>query len=143
MGFGKSNRRAAPAPRAPAPPPRAPAPPPARAPAAAPPAQAPAQGPGLMGMMGSSMVGSMAGNMMANTLMGGRGEAPAAEAPAPGVQAQPSFSNAPVCAFESKSFLECMSSSNDNMDYCRSVFDQFKHCQATAAMQQQQQTQYQ
>jgi hypothetical protein len=91
-----------------------------------------------MGMMGSSMAGSMAGSMIGNAMMGGRGggEAPAAAAPmAPG-----GMPSAP-CQLETQSFLQCMSATGDNMEYCKQMFDTFKLCQLQASMPQQQQYQ--
>jgi hypothetical protein len=96
----------------------------------------------MMGTFGSSMAGSMAGSMIGNAMFGGRSSAPAeapTEAAAPGTYAQnyaPAGGAPPaVCAFETTQFLECMSATNENMDYCRGLFDQFKLCQANAAMQ--------
>ena len=103
---------------------------------AAPP-MAPAQGPSMMGTFGSSMAGSMAGSMLGNTLFGGRGgeAAPPAQGTMP-VQAPPQ--SMPACSFETTQFLQCMTQSADNLDYCKQVFDQFKLCQVNASMQQQQ-----
>ena len=93
----------------------------------------------MMGMMGSSMAGSMAGSVLghgiSNAMFGGGGQqaAPAVE----GGQPMPAMPAAPVCQFETSQFLQCMSQTADNMDYCRSVFDQFKMCNMNAqAMQQ-------
>ena len=88
--------------------------------------------------MGSSMMGSMAGSVIghgiANSMFGGGGgHAPAAvEGGVPPAGLPPS---APVCQFETSQFLQCMSQTADNMDYCKGVFDQFKLCQANAALQ--------
>ena len=83
---------------------------------------------GLMGTFGSSMAGSMAGSMIGNTLFGGGG----GQAPAPVAEAAPPAGYAPaagpVCAFESRQFLECMSQVNDDMNYCRQYYDSFKMC---------------
>ena len=92
----------------------------------------------MMGMMGSSMAGSMAGSVIghgiSNAMFGGN----RAEAPAPVAGAPPAAMPAPpMCQFETQQFLQCMSQTADNMDYCRQVFDQFKLCQASAAMQMQ------
>ena len=103
-------------------------------------AQAAPQGPSMMGMMGSSMAGSMAGSMLGNAIMGGGrgGEAPAAAAPA----APGGMPNAP-CQLESQAFLQCMSATNDNMDYCKQMFDTYKLCQMQSSMAAPQQQQYQ
>lgn len=91
----------------------------------------------MMGTFGSSMAGSVAGSVIghgvSNAMFGGRSsEAPAqVAAPTPG-----GVPPAPVCAFETSQFLQCMSQTQDNMDYCRNIFDQFKMCQAQASMQQ-------
>ena len=107
---------------------------------AAPPPMAQGQAPSMMGTFGSSMAGSMAGSMIGNAMFGGRSsEAPAAAA----APVQAPMPSAPVCTFETRQFLECMSQSADNLDYCKSVFDQFKLCQVNAAMQQQQMVQQQ
>ena len=58
------------------------------------------------------------------------GAAPPAAGLTPATGAQP------VCTFETRQFLECMTATSDNMDYCRGVFDQFKLCQANAATMQ-------
>lgn len=95
-----------------------------------------------MGTMASSMAGSMMGNALFSSMSGGGGAAPVAEGQAPPAQmAPPAAAGAPpqACAFETRSFLECMQSSNDDMNYCARVFEQFKHCQAQAAYGQQQQ----
>ena len=94
----------------------------------------------MMGTFGSSMAGSMAGSMIGNAMMGGmggRGEAPAAAAApvAPG-----GMPNAP-CQLETQSFLQCMSATGDNMEYCKQMFDTFKLCQLQSTMPQQQQYQ--
>ena len=93
----------------------------------------------MMGMMGSSMAGSMAGSVIghgiSNAMFGGNNQgqpAPVAGAPPAAMPA------APVCQFETQQFLQCMSQSAENMDYCKGVFDQFKLCQGQAAMQMQQ-----
>jgi len=70
----------------------------------------------------------MAGSMIGNTLFGGGG----GQAPAPVAEAAPPAGYAPaagpVCAFESRQFLECMSQVNDDMNYCRQYYDSFKMC---------------
>lgn len=100
-----------------------------------------AAAPSMMGTFGSSMAGSMAGSMIGNAVMGGMrggGEAPVAAAPAaPGV-----MPSAP-CQLETQSFLQCMSATSDNMEYCKQMFDTFKLCQMQASMAGQQQQQYQ
>ena len=82
-------------------------------------------------MMGSSMAGSMAGSVIghgiANTMFGNGNSAPApaaVEGSAPA--AMPPM---PACQFETSQFLQCMAQTQDNMDYCRQVFDNFKMCQ--------------
>lgn len=98
-------------------------------------AQPAAQGPSLMGTMGSSMAGSMAGSMLGNYMMSGnRGEAAPVAAGAPPAGYAPS---AP-CQLETQSFLQCMSATGDNMEYCKQMFDTFKLCQVQASMPQQQ-----
>ena len=97
----------------------------------------------MMGTMASSMAGSMMGNALFSSMSGGRGEAAPVEGQAPpqGQMAQGGMPPAPqACAFETRSFLECMEGSQNNMEYCARVFEQFKHCNAQAAygMQQQQ-----
>ena len=91
-------------------------------------------------MMGSSMAGSMAGSVIghgiSNAMFGGGNQAQQpAQVAAPGVA--PQAPPAP-CMFETSQFLQCMAQTQDNMDYCRGVFDQFKMCQASAAMPPQQ-----
>lgn len=78
-------------------------------------------------MMGSSMAGSMAGSMIGNAVSNSWGSsAPAAgQAPAPAGTA-PMMPAGPTCSFETQQFVQCMSQTADNMDYCRGVFDQFK-----------------
>lgn len=96
----------------------------------------------MMGTMGASMAGSMAGSMLGNALMGGMGRGGEAPAPAQeGYASQPMYAQpqAAACNFETRSFLECMAQSNDNMDACRHIYDSFKLCQIQAVAQQQQQ----
>ena len=87
----------------------------------------------MMGTMASSMAGSMAGSVIghgiANTMFSGSGggHAPAVEGSAPQPMAQ-----MPACQFETQQFLQCMTQTADNMDYCRGVFDNFKLCQTQA-----------
>ncbi len=91
-----------------------------------------------MGTFGSSMAGSMAGSMIGNALMGGRGgeAAPVAAGEAAGaVAAAPA---GPVCAFETRAFIECMANSADNMESCRHMFEAFKHCNLSNAQMYQQ-----
>jgi len=138
MGFGRSNKRSSPAPAPVAASRPAMAPPPAARPmtTAAPPVAAAPQGPSMMGMMGSSMAGSMAGSMIGNAVSNSWGSsAPAAgQAPAPAGTA-PMMPAGPTCSFETQQFVQCMSQTADNMDYCRGVFDQFKLCQTQAMSQ--------
>lgn len=76
--------------------------------------------------------------MIGNAMFGGRGGGEAPAAPAPGqVPAGGTPMASAACQYETRSFLECMTATNDNMDYCKSMFDSFKLCQANAAMQQQ------
>ena len=94
----------------------------------------------MMGMMGSSMAGSMAGSVIghgiSNAMFGG-GSAPAPAAVEGGAPPAGAIPAAPACQFETSQFLQCMSQTADNMDYCRQVFDQFKMCNMNAqAMQQ-------
>ena len=93
----------------------------------------------MMGMMGSSMAGSMAGSVIghgiSNAMFGGNNHAQPAPVDGAAPQAMPS---APVCQFETQQFLQCMSQSAENMDYCKGVFDQFKMCQLSAAQPMQQ-----
>jgi len=107
--------------------------------AAPPPMQAAApQGPSMMGMMGSSMAGSMAGSVIGHGIsnqMFGSGSSSQPQQVAAG--APPAMPAAPVCQFETQQFLQCMTQTADNMDYCRNMFDQFKLCQTSAAQQQQ------
>ena len=99
----------------------------------------------MMGTMASSMAGSMMGNALFSSMSGGRGEAAPVEGQAPqmapqGQMAPGGMPAAPAaCAFETRSFLECMESSSNNMEYCARVFEQFKHCNAQAAYGMQQQ----
>jgi len=90
----------------------------------------------MMGMMGSSMVGSVAGSVVghgiSNAMFGGGNSQPAA----PAVAGAPPAPTPAPCQFESMQFLQCMSQTADNLDYCRGVFDQYKLC-STQAMQQQ------
>ena len=81
----------------------------------------------MMGTFGSSMAGSVAGNMIANTMFGGGGEAPAPAAPAPAGYAPPAAAG-PVCFFESRQFLECMTQAGEDINYCRQYYDAFKMC---------------
>ena len=130
MGFGRRNNRSAPAP-APAPRPVAAAPPP-------PMHQPQYQAPSMMGTMASSMAGSMAGSVIGHGVsnaMFGHGNSAQPAAPVAGTP--PPAMPAP-CQFETQQFLQCMSQTADNMDYCRGIFDQFKLCNAQAAMQMQQ-----
>lgn len=88
-------------------------------------------------MFGSSMAGSLAGQAIGNTMFGGS-SAPAAEAAAPAAPQQgyaPQQMAAPVCSFESRQFLECMTASGEQMDQCRQYFDAFKMCQQYSAQQ--------
>ena len=77
----------------------------------------------MMGMMGSSMAGSMAGSVIghgiSNAMFGG-GSAPAPAAVEGGVPPAGGIPAAPACQFETSQFLQCMSQTADNMDYCRS-----------------------
>ena len=47
--------------------------------------------------------------------------------------------SAPVCQFETQQFLQCMTQTADNMDYCRQVLSQVKMCNMNAQAQMQQQ----
>jgi len=89
-------------------------------------------------MFGSSMAGSLAGQAIGNTMFGGSSQQ--AAAPAPAEQAAPGYAPqqqmaAPVCSFESRQFLECMTATGENMDQCRQYFDAFKMCQQYSAQQ--------
>ena len=78
-------------------------------------------------------------------MFGGRGgEAPAQEVAPESGYAQPAgvAPAGPACAFETRSFLECMTNAGDNMEYCRGVFDAFKHCNNATMQQQYQPQQY-
>ena len=81
------------------------------------------------------MAGSVIGHGVSNAMFGGPGQAaaPPAEggAPAAGLQAPA------ACMFETQQFLQCMTQTADNMEYCKGVFDQFKMCQVSAAQQMQ------
>lgn len=141
MGFGRSNKRSAPAP-----PPAAPARtfgtapgarPPAPAPqAAAPPPmmQQPSQGPGMMGIMGSSMAGSLAGQAVGSYMFGG-GSSQQAAPPAQAAPQGQMMPQAPMCSLESQQFLQCMSSTGDNMDQCRQFYDMYKLCSSQVPQQ--------
>jgi hypothetical protein len=111
----------------------------------APPPPAPAYGqpqaPSMMATMGSSMAGSMAGSVIghgiANSMFGGSGHSQPAAVEG---QAPPQMAPQPaMCQFETQQFLQCMTQTADNMDYCRQVFDQFKMCNMNAQAQMQQQ----
>ena len=55
------------------------------------------------------------------------------------VPAAPAYGQAPagpVCAFESRNFLECMTATGENMEQCRMYYDAFKMCSAQAAQPQ-------
>lgn len=79
-------------------------------------------------MFGSSMAGSLAGQAIGHTMFGGSSQQAAAPA-APAEQGYaPQQMAAPVCAFESRQFLECMTQTGENMDMCRQYFDAFKMC---------------
>lgn len=93
----------------------------------------------MMGTFGSSMAGSMAGSMIGNAMFGGGSSQAAAPAPQPTGQYMPP--QAPACTFESQQFLACMNQTYDNIDQCKSIFDQFKMCSMHAQMQMQQQPQ--
>jgi len=88
----------------------------------------------MMGTFGSSMAGSVAGSMLGNAISGSmRGsDAPAAAAP----PAQPAAPAPQMCAFETQQFLACMAQTQDNMDQCQRIFDQFKMCQMSSMQQQ-------
>jgi len=87
--------------------------------------------------MASSMAGSMAGSMLGNALMGsGRSSEPApaqVAAPAPGGYGGVP-SGGPVCMFETRQFLECMSNTADDMSQCSQFYDAFKQCNSQVAM---------
>lgn len=87
--------------------------------------------------MAASMGGSMAGSMLGNALMGGgSSSAPAptpVAAPAPGGYGAPS-GGGPVCMFETRQFLECMSNTADDMSECAPFYDAFKQCNSQVAM---------
>merc|ERR1719198_1988970 len=83
----------------------------------------------MMGTMASSMAGSVAGSVIGHGIGnamfggGGGGHAPAPVADGAAPQAMPTMS---PCTFETQQFLQCMSQTSDNMDYCRSMYDNFK-----------------
>ena len=95
---------------------------------------APAAGPSMMGTFGSSMAGSVAGSMLGNAISGSMsgGSAPAAvAAPAGQAPAAPA-----MCSFETQQFLACMAQTQDDMNQCARIFDQFKMCQVSSMQQQ-------
>ena len=85
------------------------------------------------------MAGSVVGHGISNAMFGGNNQ----QAAAPVAGAAPAAGLPPPapCMFETQQFLQCMTQTGDQMDYCKGVFDQFKMCQVSAAqpMQQQQQ----
>jgi hypothetical protein len=107
------------------------APPPAQHQSALPPAAAPASaGSSLMGTMGSSMAGSMVGSAVSHYMFSGSG-GQGGQAVAPGGAAAPMASMAggsPVCGMEAKSFLQCMSETNNDFSRCDHIYDMFKQC---------------
>jgi len=91
-----------------------------------------------MGTMATSMAGSMAGSMIGNSMsnmMSGSSSQPE-PVPAPAQQPQawtqaPQSGQAPsidACQMQHKEFMMCMSSTGDNLDECRHLFDAFKSC---------------
>ena len=97
-------------------------------------------GMGMMGTMASSMAGSMAGSMIGHSLSGMMsGGAPAAQpaaaqqpTPAQAWAQSPQYGSPPStvdpCMMQHKEFMMCMSSTGDNLDQCRHLFDAFKSC---------------
>ena len=74
----------------------------------------------MMGIMGSSMAGSLAGQAVGSYMFGG-GSSQQAAPPAQAAPQGQMMPQAPMCSLESQQFLQCMSSTGDNMDQCRQV----------------------
>ena len=118
--------------------------------AGAPPMQPASQGMGMMGTMATSMAGSMAGSMMGNAMSGmmsGSSTAPAEQPPqAPQAPQVPqAWTQAPQygaahavdpCQLQHKEFMMYMSSTGDNLDQCRHLFDAYKSCNNMNPIQQ-------
>jgi hypothetical protein len=53
----------------------------------------------------------------------------------PAPRAPPPAAAGPVCFFESRQFLECMTQAGEDINYCRQYYDAFKMCNSQAQMQ--------
>lgn len=92
---------------------------------------------GLMGTMGASMAGSVAGSMLGNAIsnsMSGGSSAPVGQPQVAQGSPMPMQAARPLCSFESRQFLQCMTNANDDLEQCRGFYDAFKMCQSQAAM---------
>ncbi|CAK0783322.1 hypothetical protein CVIRNUC_006521 [Coccomyxa viridis] len=140
----RSAGRSRPAPRPMSPPPRRPAstqaapPPPANRSAAPPPAQSGGGGmlSGLGGMMAQGMAlgtGSALAHRAVDSVLGSRHPEPAqAQAAAEEIAQRPEE----PCSNFAKSFADCMSYNNGDMDSCRFYFDKLQACRVPEAAQQ-------
>ena len=118
----------------PPPPARVPPPPAASVPMRAAPPMAPAQqqqGGSFMGQMASNVASGMAigtGSALARSAIGslfrGGGSSAPAQAPAQ-----------PACSEMQTTFVQCLQQNNNDMEMCRSFYDQLNACQAQYGQQ--------
>jgi hypothetical protein len=88
----------------------------------------------MMGSLASSAAGSMAGSAMGHYMFGGASSSsqPAAPAGQAAAGEQAVGGGQALCGMETKSFLQCMSETNNDFSRCDHIYDMFKQCHGTA-----------